>query len=319
MMKAAVAIGLAGIPLSKYGPIISEAEKSGAYALCVGEAAHETFAAASFVSALTTKPRIISGIATWARPPVTTALAASTVDEISGGRYELGLGTMPEHWNRDHYGIDPARPLVRMREYVEVIRLAWKAHGGFSCDFAGEFYNVAGYRRMIPPLRDEIPIHLAATRPGMARLSGEISDGVLVNWLHTQEWLHEVLEPAFAEGVARGSRSPQRSAMVRVLVEPDPVKARDLLRPSFAMYQQVPYFHEVAASGGFVGADLADGLVDAMTVHGDLDSVVSQLQERYGKWADWLELTPPGVVGGSVLATAYQELFRVVARLNSAP
>ena len=85
------------------------------------------------------------------------------------------------------------------------------------------------------------------------------------------------------------------------------------------MYQQVPYFHEVAASGGFVGADLADGLVDAMTVHGDLDSVVSQLQERYGKWADWLELTPPGAVGGSVLATAYQELFRVVARLNSAP
>lgn len=316
-MKAAVAIGLAGIPLSHYGPIITAAQDAGAYALCVGEAAHETFAAASFVSALTTTPRIISGIATWARPPVTTALAASTVDEISGGRYELGLGTMPEQWNRDHYGIDPARPLARMREYVDVIRLAWRAHDGASCDFDGEFYSIKGYRRMAPPLRDEIPIHLAATRPGMARLSGEISDGILVNWLHTQQWLHEVLEPAFSEGVARGARAPQRSAMVRVLVEPDPQKARELLRPSFAMYQQVPYFHEVAASGGFVGSDLTDGLVDAMTVHGDLDSVVGQLRHRYGSWADWLELTPPGAVGGSALAAAYQELFKVVARVNS--
>ena len=90
-----------------------------------------------------------------------------------------------------------------------------------------------------------------------------------------------------------------------------------MLRPSFAMYQQVPYFHEVAASGGFVGSDLADGLVDAMTVHGDLDSVVSQLQERYGQWADWLELTPPGAVGGTALAAAYRDLFKVVETLNS--
>ncbi len=315
-MKAALAIGLAGIPLSQYGPIIAAAENAHSYALCVGEAAQETFAAASFVSTLTTKPKIISGIATWARPPVTTALAAATVDEISGGRYELGLGTMPDHWNRDHYGIDPARPLVRMREYVEVIRLAWKAYGGRTADFTGEFYTVKGYQRLIPPLREEMPIHLAATRPGMARLAGEISDGVLVNWLHTQEWLHEVLEPAFAEGIQRGTRSPERAAMVRVLVEPDPVKAREILRPSFAMYQQVPYFHEVAASAGFIGTDLADGLVDAMTVHGDLDSVVGQLRDRYGAWADWLELTPPGAVGGEALAAAYENLFKVVSRLN---
>jgi hypothetical protein len=104
---------------------------------------------------------------------------------------------------------------------------------------------------------------------------------------------------------------------VRVLVEADPVRARETLRPSFAMYQQVPYFHAVAATGGFVGVDLVDGLVDAMTIHGDQESVVAQLRQRYGGWADWLELAPPGAIGRERLTEAYRDLVSVIAAINS--
>lgn len=311
-MKTGLAVGVAGLSLPENAAIVRNAESAGVYALCVGEATYDTFASASYVSSLTAKSRVVSGIATWARPPVTTALAAATVDEISNGRYELGIGTMPEQWSRDFYQIDPARPLLRMREYVGAIRAAWKAHSGATCDVSGDFYTIKGYRRITAPLRDEIPIHLAVTRPGMAQLAGEISDGVLVNWLHTQRWLHETLEPAIARGEAVSGKRVQRAVMVRVLIEPDPVKARALLRPSFAMYQPVPYFHEVAASQGHVARDETDALVDAMTVHGSVDEVIATLDERYGEWADWLEIAPAARLGGDFLRKSYADLMPVL-------
>ena len=315
-MRAGLATVISGIPLREYEPLIRDFEEVDTYAMCVGESAIETFAGSAFVSSITTKSRIISGVATWSRPPVTTALAATTVDELSGGRYELGIGTMPVHWMRDHYGIDPQRPLARMREYVEVIRKAWKAHSGNTCEFRGEFYQITGYRRIAPPLRDEIPIYLAATRPGMAKLTGEIAEGALVNWLHTREWIDEVMEPAIAAGEKISGNKCQRAAMVRVLVEPDPVRAREILRPSFALYQQTPYFPEVAAYSGWDAKALPDALVDAMTVHGSVDEVVSTIRSRYGHWADWLEISPPSAIPGSDLRQAYIDLLPVLRELN---
>lgn len=319
-MKIGLAMGVVGIRLPDYRDIALSAQEAGAYALCVGEAANESIASASYFGTLTTKPKIITAITTWVRPPVNTALAASTLDEITDGRFELGLGTMPDHWNRSHYQIDPARPTVRMREYVEAIRQSWLAHSGASANFDGEFYKIDGYQRLSKPIRERLPIHLAATRPGMAKLAGEIGDGVIVNWLHTFEWLHQSLEPALAAGAQISGNSCQRSAMVRVLIEADPVKAREILRPSFNMYRSVPYFHEITASAGFQTtptSDLPDELVDAMTVHGSLEQVTETIAKRYGGWADWLELIPPGGTSSDVLRSSYDGLFEAMLNLRA--
>jgi alkanesulfonate monooxygenase SsuD/methylene tetrahydromethanopterin reductase-like flavin-dependent oxidoreductase (luciferase family) len=318
-MKIGLAMGVVGIPLPEYRDIAQSAEAAGAYALCVGEAANESIASATYFGTVTCKPKIITAITTWVRPPVNTALGSTTIDSITDGRFELGLGTMPDHWNREHYQIDPARPTVRMREYVAAIRQSWLAHSGAKANFSGEFYQINGYQRLAKPLRDSIPIHLAATRPGMAKLAGEIADGVIVNWLHTYEWLHQSLEPALATGSQISGNSCQRSAMVRVLIEPDAKKARDVLRPSFDMYRSVPYFHEITASAGFSTtptSDLPDELVDAMTVHGSIEQVTEIIGQRYGGWADWLELIPPGATSGDVLRTSYDGLFELLPKLK---
>lgn len=317
-MKIGLAMGVAGIPLSEYRDIALSAESAGADALCVGEAANESISSATYFGTITSKPKIITAITTWVRPPVNIALGAATIDEITNGRFELGLGTMPDHWNRDHYQIDPARPLVRMREYVEAIRESWRAHNGQSVNFSGEFYEVKGYQRLSKPHRDRLPIHLAATRPGMAKLAGEIADGVIVNWLHTYEWLHQSLEPALATGAQISGNTCERSAMVRVLVEPDPVKAREILRPSFNLYRNVPYFHEITATAGFQTtptSELPDELVDAMTVHGSLEQVTEIIGKRYGGWADWLEIIPPGGTTPEILRGAYGGLFELLPKL----
>ena len=319
-MKIGLAMGVVGIPLPEYRDIAQSAEAAGAYALCVGEAANESVASATFFGTVTSNPKIITAITTWVRPPVNTALGATTVDAITNGRFELGLGTMPDHWNKNHYQIDPARPLVRMREYVEAIRESWRAHSGQPANFSGEFYEINGYQRLAKPQRDRIPIHLAVTRPGMAKLAGEIADGVIVNWLHTYEWLHQSLEPALAAGAQISRNTCERSAMVRVLIEPDPVKAREILRPSFDMYRSVPYFHEITATAGYQTTPtsaLPDELVDAMTVHGSVEEVTEIIAKRYGGWADWLELIPPGATTESVLRTSYEGLFELLPKLNT--
>lgn len=316
-MQFGFAMGLAGIALKDYRDIAIEAERMGSYALCVGEAANESFSMAAFLGAITTKPKIVTAITTWVRPPMNTALAATTVDEITGGRFELGLGTMPDQWNRDYYGINPDRPIVRMREYVGAIRAGWQAHSGRSAEIEGEFYRVIGYERLSKPLRDHIPIHLAATRPGMARLAGEVADGVIINWFHTKEWLHRALEPALAEGCAKTGNHCQRAAMVRVLIEPNASKAREILRPSFNLYRNISYFHEITASAGFATtptSELPDELIDAMTIHGSVDHVIEQIHQRYGGWADWLELIPGGVTPG-ILRDSYEKIFELVPKL----
>ena len=319
-MNIGIALGVAGISLGEYREIALEVESAGAYAICVGEATNESFSSAAYFGTITKRPKIISAITTWVRPPINTALAAATVDEITAGRFELGLGTMPDQWNRDHYGINSDKPIARMREYLSVIRLAWQASDGRTADFSGEYYQIVGYRRVSRPFRENLPIHLAATRPGMAKLAGEIADGVIVNWMHTKEWLFQVLEPAIEAGSQISDNKCQRSAMVRVLIEPNATKAREILRPSFNLYRQVPYFHEITASAGFITtptSDLPDELIDSMTIHGSMDHVIDLLNARYGKWADWLELVPPSGIDKNVIRDSYENLIELIPALSN--
>ena len=253
-MEFGISLSLARIPLPRAMPLSSLAERCGLRTVSVGEAAHDSFAAATAMATSTDTPRIMTGVTTWVRPPILTATAAATVDEISGGRFTLGLGTMPDHWNRDHYGIDPSKPLERMREYLEVIRRTLGAPAGSTVDFEGARFSVRGYRRAAPPLRADIPIVLAATRPGMARLAGEIADGVYFNVIHTVGGLRDSLVPAVEQGEQRRSVAAERVErilMLRCSIDDDADLAWERLRESLRMYLGVPYLADVARSAGF--------------------------------------------------------------------
>ena len=253
-MEFGISLSLARIPLTRAMPLSSLAERNGFGTVSVGEAAHDSFAAATAMAISTNTTRIMTGVTTWVRPPILTATAAATVDEISGGRFTLGLGTMPDHWNRDHYGIDPTKPLERMREYLDVIRRTLGTPSGSPIDYEGERFSIRGYRRAAPPLRADVPIVLAATRPGMARLAGEIADGVYFNVIHTVDGLRDSLVPAVEQGEQRRSAGPEsieRILMLRCSIDDDADLAWERLRESLRMYLGVPYFAGVARSAGF--------------------------------------------------------------------
>lgn len=320
-MRIGLALGVAGLPLAAAGPLAARAERAGADTLCVGEAWDDSFAAATVVALASRRARVMTAVTTWSRPPVATAVGAVTVDEVAAGRFALGLGTMPAAWSRDRYGIDPSRPLGRMREYVEVVRGAVAATPAEPLHHDGEWFPVRHYPGT-PRARGPVPVHLAATRPGMARLAGEIADGVLVNVVHTPRWLTDVLLPALQEGEACAGRRVERGVMVRTaLHDGSPagrIRALQDARRSLELYRGVPYLAEVAASEGVdlhATPEPPDEIVRALAVVGTVEEVRDALLERYHGLVDWVELTPCSGLGAARLAEAYDGLLDLTACL----
>ena len=334
-MRIGVAVGHAGAPFSESLALALAAEEAGLDAVCVGDANVETFAAAGAIAAATSRIGIVSGIATWTRTPVTTAHAAKTLANISGGRYRLGLGPMPKAWSEDWHGVSYARPVDRMRDYVGAVRAALAATPEAPRDHAGEFYSFTGFtgKPMVP--EHHVPIDLAATRPKMTELAGEIADGVIFNTMASPEWLAADGGEALARGLERGGRDRSQLSVgvLRICtVDDDPARAYDLARPGLAFYFGIPYFNDALRFHGFeeeiaageqaaVGWDwparlaaVSDRMVQALCIAGTPDQVRARVRD-YEPYADWLELA--GSVGNPA-GIAREQTERIIETFHRA-
>ncbi len=137
----------------------------------------EGFSMLSAVAARTESAKIGSSIINiYSRSPSLIGMGAVTVDTLSGGRLILGLGTSSLPIVEDFHGSPFERPLSRMREYVEILRLVTS---GKTVDFEGQFFKLRNFALLIKPYRDKIPVYLAAVNRGMVGLARELADGVI--------------------------------------------------------------------------------------------------------------------------------------------
>lgn len=127
------------------------------------------------------------------RTPAMTAMTAATIDALSGGRFRLGLGVSGPQVSEGWHGVRFGRPLARIREFVDIVRLAVARK---EVAYAGEFYTLPlpdgpgkALRLGFHPPREHIPTYLAAVGPKNLELAGEIADG----------WLAVFYAPEFAE------------------------------------------------------------------------------------------------------------------------
>ena len=305
-------VGVPDLPLATTLQLAQEAESRGFSSVSLGESSFDTFALCAAIGTQTSRIGICAGVATWSRPPVLTATATASVDEITGGRFVLGLGTMPAAWSRDFYGIDPRRPLDRMAEYVEVVRGALQAHSGRSFDYQGTVFQVRGYSRVHPPVRDQVPIYLAATRPRMAALAATVADGIFFNTIHTMDWLTDVVDAQVRAVEARTGRSVRRALLLRCSIDDDAERAVARVKRTLVSYLEIPYLHQICAhraidiapartalrEGGpaRAAAAIPDDLVHEMALVGPPETCVAQLA-RYAGLADWVLLAPPTGLG----------------------
>ncbi len=136
-----------------------------------------------------------------ARTPAMTAMTAATLDALSGGRFRLGLGVSGPQVSEGWHGVRFDKPLGRTREYVEIVRMAMRRE---KVSFAGEHYTLPlpdgpgkALRLIVHPVRERIPVYLAAVGPRNLELAGEIADGLLP-FFYSPEHAGDFLEPVRA-------------------------------------------------------------------------------------------------------------------------
>jgi F420-dependent oxidoreductase-like protein len=192
-----------------------------------------------------------------ARQPAATAMAAMTLDHLSGGRFILGLGASGPQVVEGWYGMPFEKPLARTREYVGILRDVWARQGPVTSD--GPHYplplrngrGVVGLgkplKASIHPLRADVPVFLAAEGPKNVALAAELCDGWIAMLLSPHERFYaDALAEGFARvGARRSAEDFEVAAMVPFIVHDDVEAAVDMVRPFYALY-----FGGMGAKGG---------------------------------------------------------------------
>jgi F420-dependent oxidoreductase-like protein len=325
-MKLGVHIGYWGLGLSSQDQldIVREAERLGYDSVWAAEAyGSDAATILGWIAGQTERIRIGSAIFQMpARSPAMTAMTAATLDQLSGGRMLLGIGSsgpqVAEGWHGQRFG----RQLQRTREYVAVVRMALNRE---RVEFRGETLELPlpdgpgkALKLTIAPVQDRIPIYLAAIGPKNTQLAGEIADGWIPIFF-SPENVGE-LRPLLEEGAARAGRSLDDgfdiAPTVNVSIDDDLDAARDRMRPFIALYvggmgsRKQNFYNALAVRYGFeeaakkvqdlyldgrrdeAAAAVPDELVDTVTLCGPADRVRERIAVYRDAGVGTLGVTP---------------------------
>jgi F420-dependent oxidoreductase-like protein len=238
----------AGGPPQGITETIQEADRLGFHSMWTAEAyGSDALTPLAWWGANTEKIRLGTAIAQIsARQPAATAMAAMTLDHLSNGRFILGLGVSGPQVVEGWYGQPFAKPLARTREYIKILRDIWARSGPVTSD--GPHYQLPlpdgtglgkPLKSSIRPLREDIPIYLAAEGPKNIALAGELCDGWLAIFYspHHDDMYREALAEGFNRTGARHTADDfEVAATVPMIVTDDLESAADALRPMYALY-----------------------------------------------------------------------------------
>ncbi|MGI8556964.1 MAG: LLM class F420-dependent oxidoreductase [Solirubrobacteraceae bacterium] len=227
---------------------IAEAERCGFDSIWTAEAyGSDCLTPLAWWGASTERLRLGTAIVQMsARQPSATAMAAMTLDHLSGGRFVLGLGVSGPQVVEGWYGMPFEKPLARTREYIAILRSIWAREAALTAP--GPHYQLPleggtglgkALKSSIHPLRAEIPIYLGAEGPKNVALAGELCDGWLALFLspHDDGFYRDALAEGFARDGARRSLDDfEVAATVPLVVADDVEAAADALRPMYALY-----------------------------------------------------------------------------------
>lgn len=294
-MPLAISIPPTGLSFADDLAYVREAEERGYDSCWVAEVAgNDAFALGAAVAPVTDHLRIGTAVVPVnTRGPAMLAMAASTLDAVSGGRSVCGIGVSSPAIVSDWNGQPSDKPLRRARETIEALRAIFS---GQKVDYEGECVRVKGYRMMPPPSRP-IPIYLGALNPKMLRLAGELCDGVIVNMLGESFVPNIVAE--VRKGAEAAGRDPGEIEIVmrmQVAVGIDPQMAKEAFASAMAAYIIARGYAEFFTWQGFgasvegvkkafaardrqaARAAIEDGLLESLVLAGDAGLVRSRLQ-----------------------------------------
>lgn len=249
------------------------------------------------VATATQNVKLGTGIAyAFMRTPMLAASAAMDIDELSGGRMILGLGSGTRGMNERWYSMSFEHPPApRMREAIGLVRAAIAAAKGGGLRFEGKYYNIDIPQYSRPsPAREEIPIYLAAVNHGMIRTAARAADGLVGHPIFTRKYMAERVLPEL-----EGSRCELTPFLITSLSD-DPEQARNEARAQIAFYYSTRLYHTVLEPHGWrgIGEEIAqafrrgdfaamsravpDEMVDAIAIAGRPDEARHKLEQWEG-------------------------------------
>jgi F420-dependent oxidoreductase-like protein len=289
------------------------------------------------LAARTERIKLGTGIVNvFSRTPALLGQTAATLDLISGGRFNLGLGTSGYQVVTGWHGMAFDRPLQRMRETIAIVRQVLRRDRLL---FDGQVFQLdKGLKLLAHPVRDTVPIYLATLTPGGLRLTGELADG----------WIPTLFSPEhmdlFRPDLEAGARIAGRSVdsidiapHVPVSIDDDRARAREALKPWVALYvggmgsKSKNFYNDLVSKYGFAddartlqelylgGKQLEairrvpDSLVDAISVAGP----AAYVRERLEVWASAGVTTLLASVHGKTQADRLRTLEMLAAAADA--
>ena len=250
------------------------------------------------------------------RTPVVQAAEARDLDELSGGRLTIGLGTGTRRMQQDWHGLDGEHPAPRMEELVPLLRKLLRLNEG-PLEHEGRFYRTVVHPTapVPPPLRTDLPIYMAGVNARMVEAAGAVADGLVGHPLYTPEYTRDVVRPALARGAERAGRSepPPVAGYLTCCIGEDGDAARQAARAVVAFNSTVSTYRPVLSHHGFdaqadrireawrsrdfagMAEAVTDDMLDAIAIAGTADEVRARYeQRRAGLFERTLLWTPLG-------------------------
>ena len=200
----------------------------------------------------------------------TIAMAAASIDDLSSGRFILGIGSSHKVQVEPEHGMPFGKPLTKTRETVEIVRALLRDG---SVQYDGETVQIENFDFWFSPYRREVQVFVAAVFPKMTALCGEIADGIIL----TRSTLKTgaAVKPIIAEAATKAGRDPKDVTVTSLLptsVSETRQEAFDAMRPGLAFYCGFfPRYNRLIAEHGF--ADEAASIADAFARDG-LDAAI---------------------------------------------
>lgn len=325
-----------GTTMQQMVDLAVEAEQAGMDSIYLTEAWRSGFVGLAAIAMATERveigPYILNA---YARSVWITAMSAVDLDELSGGRLVLGVGSGNKHINEDWQGIPQERPVRKMEEYIELLRRAVSTRVGETLQWKGEMHRM-NWPPAVQPLRESIPVYLAALYPKMTAVAGRVADGLALGALLSADYINSEMKPRFLAAAESAGRDPAAlgiSLAPFVSVGEDAEAARHAARMAIChLYSPLPhpYYDHVLREQGFAAAAdaclqhvpegriehaaeaITDEVLDTVTIAGTFEQCQQQLAKFEGV-VDQALMVNVGYGGASeeALLNAFRDLIRL--------
>jgi len=311
------------LPLSRVADHARRAEALGYDGLNVPDSVHDGLLVAGAALQATSRLRVATSVlVAFPRSPMIVAHAAWDLQELSGGRFQLGLGSQVRGNIVGRYSTPWSAPVPRMREYVQSLRAIFDCwQEGSPLHFEGEHYQ---FTKMQPFFKPEplaepgMPIYLGGIGPAMTALAAEVGDGLMTHPTNSApRYLREVVLPRLAKGAGRVGRAPEQ---VDLMVGPlwatgpsdaDVAREREEVRQLLAFLYSTPAYwpslelfgwkdrgeqlHALTRKGawGEMPAVVDDAMLETFALCARYDAAAELARDRYSELSSWITFPMP--------------------------